>query len=143
MQTEQKRLSMIREQGFAQVDLDDDLDVIRHLLPSPQVRDDQNRPFAASTSYEEGDPTSSARIHPPWKRILYKLLEQPTSSSSAFARHMLATFLNVFSAFITVLEPTPAVHSISGLNPSWWMIFICLRIVDLPDSPESVWGWAG
>ncbi|KAF9546671.1 voltage-gated potassium channel [Agrocybe pediades] len=81
--------------------------------PSPQVRDDQNRPFAASTSYEEGDPTSSAHIHPPWKRSLYKLLEQPTSSSSAFAIHMLTTFLIVFSAFITVLETVPAVHSIS------------------------------
>ena len=62
-------------------------------------------------TYEEQDESSA--IHPPWKRHLYQLLEQPTSSTAAFIMHMFTTSLIVMSAFITVLETVPAVHSIS------------------------------
>ena len=55
----------------------------------------------------------SSAIHPPWKRYLYRLLEQPTSSPAAFIMHMFTTSLIVISAFVTVLETVPAVHSIS------------------------------
>ncbi|KAI0923162.1 hypothetical protein AcV7_005749 [Taiwanofungus camphoratus] len=56
-------------------------------------------------------------IHPPWKRDLYMLLEQPTSSQSAFLVHILTTSLIVISAVVTILETIPSFHSIS---PSVW-----------------------
>ena len=62
-------------------------------------------------NYEEQDESSA--IHPSWKRNLYQLLEQPTSSTPAFIMHMFTTSLIVMSAFVTVLETVPAVHSIS------------------------------
>ncbi|KAK0220511.1 hypothetical protein IW262DRAFT_1030404 [Armillaria fumosa] len=52
-------------------------------------------------------------IHPPWKRDLHALLEQPTSSAGAFLIHILMTFLIVTSAIVTVMETVPAFHSIS------------------------------
>jgi potassium voltage-gated channel Shal-related subfamily D protein 2 len=55
-----------------------------------------------------------ADIHTPWKRNLYALLEQPTSSSSAFLVHVFMTFLIVTSAMVTVLETVPTFHSISA-----------------------------
>ena len=74
--------------------------------PSPHGSTDN---FAGPNAYEE----ESLAIHPLWKRNLYQLLEQPTSSPSAFVVHMFITFLIVLSAFVTVLETVPAVHSIS------------------------------
>jgi potassium voltage-gated channel Shal-related subfamily D protein 2 len=62
-------------------------------------------------TFEEYDESSA--IHPPWKRHLYQLLEQPKSSTAAFIMHMFTTSLIVMSAFVTVLETVPAVHSIS------------------------------
>jgi len=75
----------------------------------PQSPDDNNDPFPMSTSNED----ESIALHPPWKRQLFQLMEQPTSSNSAFVIHMFSTFLIVFSALVTVLETVPAVHSIS------------------------------
>ncbi|KAF8895953.1 voltage-gated potassium channel [Mucidula mucida] len=57
---------------------------------------------------------------PEWKRDLFSLLEQPTSSSGAFLIHALMTFLIVLSALVTVLETVPAFHSIS---PKVWFGF--------------------
>ncbi|KZT27481.1 voltage-gated potassium channel [Neolentinus lepideus HHB14362 ss-1] len=69
--------------------------------------------FPTSTSLEHsGD--DIAHIHPPWKRDLYELLEQPTSSPSAFVVHVLTTSLIVVSALVTVMETMPAFHYISG-----------------------------
>jgi len=73
-----------------------------------------NNDFPVSTSYD-GD--ESVHVHPTWKHQLFQLMEQPTSSTSAFVIHMFSTFLIVFSALITVLETVPAVHSIS---PKVW-----------------------
>ncbi|OBZ68882.1 Potassium voltage-gated channel subfamily B member 1 [Grifola frondosa] len=42
------------------------------------------------------------------------LLEQPTSSQSAFLIHVVTTSLIIISAVVTVLETVPAFHSISG-----------------------------
>jgi potassium voltage-gated channel Shal-related subfamily D protein 2 len=65
--------------------------------------------FVAQNAEEE----DALNIQPPWKRSLYQLLEQPTSSPAAFVFHMFSTFLIILSAIITVLETVPAVHSIS------------------------------
>ena len=62
-------------------------------------------------TYEEQDESSA--IRPAWKRDLYQLLEQPTSSTAAFIMHMFTTSLIIMSAFVTVLETVPAVNSIS------------------------------
>ncbi|KAK0452694.1 hypothetical protein EV421DRAFT_923599 [Armillaria borealis] len=45
-------------------------------------------------------------IHPPWKRDLHALLEQPTSSAGEFLIHILMTFLIVTSAIVTVWKPS-------------------------------------
>jgi len=61
-------------------------------------------------------PTADDEAHlitPPWRRSLYQLLEQPTSSQGAFVVHVFTTFLIVASALVTVLETVPAFHSIS------------------------------
>ncbi|KAF8156567.1 hypothetical protein B0H34DRAFT_466692 [Crassisporium funariophilum] len=79
----------------------------------PSPHDPTTEPFPPSTSYND-DAQDSLFIHPPWKRHLYQLLEQPTSSRGAFIVHMLATGLIVFSALVTVLETVPAFHSIEA-----------------------------
>jgi potassium voltage-gated channel Shal-related subfamily D member 2 len=76
-------------------------------LPSPSTVDDI---FRVST--QDAD-TIIASIFPPWKRDLFALMEQPTSSGSAFLLHVLITCLIVISAIITVLETVPAFHTIS------------------------------
>lgn len=65
--------------------------------------------FSFSPSRDEA---TLAAIHPAWRRKLYALLEQPTSSDSAFLVHVLMTALIVLSAIVTVLETVPAFHSI-------------------------------
>lgn len=77
---------------------------------SPSTHD-PNDVFPSSHTFEEQDESSD--IKPLWKRKLYQLLEQPTSSTPAFVTHMFTTSLIVISAFVTVLETVPAVHSIS------------------------------
>jgi potassium voltage-gated channel Shal-related subfamily D protein 2 len=79
-----------------------------HRSPSPS---DVGEIFDISAT---NDAEVWADIHPPWKRDLYALLEQPTSSSSAFLVHVFMTFLIVISAVVTVLETVPTFHSISG-----------------------------
>lgn len=74
--------------------------------PSPQELPDI---FSFSPSRNE---TTLSTIHPEWRRNLYALLEQPTSSDSAFLVHVLMTALIVLSAIVTVLETVPAFHSI-------------------------------
>ncbi|EPQ54408.1 voltage-gated potassium channel [Gloeophyllum trabeum ATCC 11539] len=69
--------------------------------------------FPASTSFDHGGDAIEL-IRPPWKRDLYELLEQPTSSPSAFLVHVLTTSLIVVSALVTVMETVPAFHHISG-----------------------------
>ncbi|KAI0087898.1 hypothetical protein BDY19DRAFT_994780 [Irpex rosettiformis] len=64
-------------------------------------------------SYETSS-RAAKDIHPRWKRDLYLLLEDPTSSQAAFTVHVATTFLIVFSATVTVLETIPSFHSISG-----------------------------
>ena len=51
---------------------------------------------------------------PQWKRYLHALLEQPTSSSSAFVMHVFITSLIIISALVTVFETVPTFRKISG-----------------------------
>lgn len=64
-------------------------------------------------SYEASNKAAND-IRPLWKRDLFLLLEDPTSSQAAFLIHIVTTFLIVFSATVTILETIPSFHSISG-----------------------------
>ena len=68
--------------------------------------------FPSAISYDTIDEAKS--IFPLWKRELYVLLEQPTSSQAAFIIHILTTSLIILSAIVTVLETVPSFHSIPG-----------------------------
>jgi len=51
---------------------------------------------------------------PQWKKDIHALLEQPTSSSPAFAMHIFVTSLIIISALVTVLETVPTFRKIPG-----------------------------
>lgn len=68
--------------------------------------------FPQGISFETVD--EAKLINPTWKRELYVLLEQPTSSQAAFLVHILTTSLIIVSAIVTVLETVPSFHSIPG-----------------------------
>ena len=55
---------------------------------------------------------------PRWKQNLHALLEQPTSSSSAFVMHIFITSLIIISALVTVFETVPTFRKIS--NAVWF-----------------------
>ena len=111
----------------------------------PQSPNDANDPYPVSTSYED----ESIALHPLWKRQLFQLMEQPTSSTSAFVIQMFSTFLIVFSALVTVLETVPAVHSIStkvwfGVETSVVALFTVeyiARCVAWSTTWMSLFGW--
>ncbi|KDR71234.1 hypothetical protein GALMADRAFT_254051 [Galerina marginata CBS 339.88] len=85
-----------------------------HPSPSSHGPHDAYPPYDGEGEGEHGEHSEADAIRPPWKRELYQLLEQPTSSRAAFMMHMCMTLLIVFSAFVTVLETVPDVHSISS-----------------------------
>lgn len=55
---------------------------------------------------------------PRWKQDLHALLEQPTTSSSAFIMHVSITSLIIISALVTVFETVPTFRKIS--NAVWF-----------------------
>ncbi|KAJ7775034.1 hypothetical protein B0H16DRAFT_1362395 [Mycena metata] len=95
------------------------------------------------------DEAALAEIHPKWRRNLFALLEQPTSSDSAFLVHILVTFLVVLSAIVTVLETVPAFHSIQtsvwfGLETSLVALFTIeyiARCLAWSGTWRSLLGW--
>ncbi|KAJ7510176.1 hypothetical protein B0H11DRAFT_2269644 [Mycena galericulata] len=99
----------------------------RFLTEDPRPPSPQELPEIFSFSPSRDEATLAA-IHPEWRRNLYALLEQPTSSNSAFLVHVLMTSLIVLSAIVTVLETVPAFHSIKtsvwfGLETSLVALF--------------------
>lgn len=91
----------------------------RFLNEEPRRSDsphDDDDIFPQSISLENG-PQTLAGTHPAWKRELHSLLEQPTSSKSAFIVHVLMTGLIILSAIVTVVETVPASHVVS---PRFW-----------------------
>ncbi|EIW74567.1 voltage-gated potassium channel [Coniophora puteana RWD-64-598 SS2] len=78
---------------------------------------------SSSTTLAPPDPAVS-----PWKRTLFDLLEEPTSSPGAFLVHVLTTSLIVISALVTILETVPSFHGKSfrvwfGLETSLVVLF--------------------
>ena len=110
--------------------------------PSPRDVDDV---FPNTSPLEESpDPIISPR-----KRVLFDLLERPTSSSSAFLVHLASTSLIIFSAIVTILETVPSFHSISprvwfGVETSLVLLFTveyCARSVAWSSSWLSLVKW--
>ncbi|KAF6748302.1 hypothetical protein DFP72DRAFT_1174358 [Ephemerocybe angulata] len=79
-------------------------------------------------------------IRPLWKRRLHELLEQPASSSAAFAVHMASTALIVLSAVITVLETVPSFHRVS--NRVWFGMETGLVVVFTVEYVARVVCWS-
>ncbi|KAF5324018.1 hypothetical protein D9611_008440 [Ephemerocybe angulata] len=79
-------------------------------------------------------------IRPLWKRRLHELLEQPASSSAAFAVHMVSTALIVLSAVITVLETVPTFHRVS--NRVWFGMETGLVVVFTVEYVARVVCWS-
>ena len=111
-------------------------------LSSPRDVDDV---FPNASSFDEGpDPLISPR-----KRLLFDLLERPTTSSSAFLVHFASTSLIIFSAIVTILETVPSFHSISprvwfGVETSLVLLFTveyCARSVAWSYSWISLAKW--
>ncbi|PSR70955.1 hypothetical protein PHLCEN_2v13177 [Hermanssonia centrifuga] len=84
-----------------------------HRLPHSRASSPRHDPLPHVISFENADAIAKD-IHPRWKRDLYLLVEQPTSSASAFLIHILTTSLIVISATVTVLETIPSSHAVSG-----------------------------
>jgi potassium voltage-gated channel Shal-related subfamily D protein 2 len=82
--------------------------------------------FPHSLSFEVIDKNAAAPTHPKWKRDLFALLEEPTSSQSAFLVHVLTTTLIVLSSLVTVFETIPAFHEVAG---SVWFGFETTLVV--------------
>ena len=70
--------------------------------------------FNASVVFDAPDTVPGPR----WKQDLHALLEQPTSSSSAFVMHVFITSLIIISALVTVFETMPTFRKIS--NAVWF-----------------------
>ncbi|KAF6744552.1 hypothetical protein DFP72DRAFT_1078399 [Ephemerocybe angulata] len=81
--------------------------------PRPTPRD----LYSLFPPHDQPDEQSVLTIRPLWKRRLHELLEQPASSRSAFAVHMVSMALIVTSALITVLT-VPTFHRVS--NRVWF-----------------------
>lgn len=70
--------------------------------------------FNASVTFDPPETIPGPR----WKQDLHALLEQPTSSTSAFVMHIFITTLIVLSALVTVLETVQTFRKIS--NAVWF-----------------------
>ncbi|RDB30383.1 Potassium voltage-gated channel subfamily D member 3 [Hypsizygus marmoreus] len=87
------------------------------------------------------DETTLVAIHPPWKRNLFALLEQPKSSKSAFLVHMVTTSLILISAVVTVLETVPTLHTIS--TGAWFGVETSLVALFTVEYIARCLAWSG
>ncbi|KAJ7581028.1 hypothetical protein C8J56DRAFT_1029396 [Mycena floridula] len=84
---------------------------LTRLRPSRILVDDEATDELFEQPLQSSDEQTLAAIQTPYKRDLFALLEQPTTSSGAFIIHILMTALILFSALVTILETVPAFHS--------------------------------
>ncbi|KAF8074171.1 hypothetical protein FPV67DRAFT_791341 [Lyophyllum atratum] len=115
-------------------------DSARFLTEDPPIRSpgDVGDIFPQTLSSDE---TTLAAIHPPWKRSLHALLEQPKSSTAAIMLHMLVTFLILTSALVTVLETVPSLHTIS--TGAWFGIETTLVSLFTVEYVARCLAWSG
>ena len=119
------------------------------LNPAYFTEEENTSPISPSTFVAHAEEEEALAIEPPWKRSLYRLLEQPASSPAAFVFHMSSTFLIILSAIVTVLETVPTVHSISnriwfGLETSIVALFTmeyAVRCVAWSNTWSSLFYW--
>ncbi|KAF7295457.1 Potassium voltage-gated channel subfamily B member 2 [Mycena indigotica] len=106
----------------------------------PQPQHDIERPdlFSFGPSRDE---TILAAIHPEWRRNLFALLEQPTSSQAAFMVHVLHIALIVISAVVTVLETVPAFHQVK--TSVWFGLETSLVALFTMEYVARCFAWSG
>jgi len=103
-----------------------------------------------SPSFDRSDHRNEAPIRPAWKRSLFHLLEDPSSSAAAFLVYILTTSLILTSALVTIFETVPYFHSISpsvwfGIETSLVALFTIeyiARTVAWSTTWQSYLGWA-
>lgn len=61
----------------------------------------------------------------PWKKTLYKLLEDPSSSSAAFWTNVFVSLMIFLSALTTTIETIPAFRSAES-NKTWYITQQCI-----------------
>ncbi|TIA89819.1 hypothetical protein E3P99_01896 [Wallemia hederae] len=103
-----------------------------------------------STFWGETDPTEANDIRSAWKKTLYQLLQEPTSSQGAFTIHICITLLIVVAALLTILETIPSFRATDsriwfGLETAIVAMFTIeyfARIAAHSDSWSMLWRWA-
>lgn len=88
--------------------------------------DGDNDPKDINDIFTTFDQETPIDIHPEWRRNIFALMEQPTSSPAAFLVHVMITGLIVLSALVTILETVPAFHSI---GTKVWFAFETMLVV--------------
>lgn len=100
---------------------------------SALVVDERRNDGRMMTNLDEDEPhtpfetTGAHSISDSFKRKLYLLMEDPSSSSAAFWVNVLVSILIVFSAIMTTVETIPAFRSAES-NKVWYGICVCVCV---------------
>lgn len=102
-----RKIGRLAEEGWTSV---------ANLVTHPHLQQHQSRP---STHLEVDDPAPPMpEIKNELKRKLYLIMEEPSSSTSAFWTNVIVSFLIVFSAVTTTIETIPSFRSAKS-NRVW------------------------
>ncbi|EOR00870.1 Potassium voltage-gated channel protein Shal [Wallemia ichthyophaga EXF-994] len=123
---------------------------MHHLSTDDDADKDREHVSDWSTFWGEPDPSESNGIRSNWKKNLYQLLQEPTSSQGAFTIHICVTLLIVIAALLTILETIPSFRAIDsriwfGFETAIVVIFTIeyfARIAAHSDSWSMLWRWS-
>lgn len=105
-----RKIGRLAEEGWTSV---------ANLVTHPHLQQHQSRP---STHLEVDDPAPPMpEIKNELKRKLYLIMEEPSSSTSAFWTNVIVSFLIVFSAVTTTIETIPSFRSAKS-NRVWFQL---------------------
>ncbi|TIA70165.1 hypothetical protein E3P92_00310 [Wallemia ichthyophaga] len=108
---------MTRNKGKSREIVDDEQLLgheMHHLSTDDDADKDREHVSDWSTFWGEPDPSESNGIRSNWKKNLYQLLQEPTSSQGAFTIHICVTLLIVIAALLTILETIPSFRAIDS-----------------------------
>ncbi|KAI7832065.1 hypothetical protein BX661DRAFT_169898 [Kickxella alabastrina] len=104
-------------------------------------------PRGANGSQDTQRGQEAQRIRSKWKRELFLLFEDPSSSPSAFVINVFVTFMIIFSAVLTTIETIPALRK--GNSQMWlaleliivavFTLEFVLRFLGHTDSWRQAW----
>ncbi|TIB05268.1 hypothetical protein E3P81_02883 [Wallemia ichthyophaga] len=144
---------MTRNKGKSREIVDDEQLLgheMHHLSTDDDADKDREHVSDWSTFWGEPDPSESNGIRSNWKKNLYQLLQEPTSSQGAFTIHICVTLLIVIAALLTILETIPSFRAIDsriwfGFETAIVAIFTIeyfARIAAHSDSWSMLWRWS-